>query len=92
MNFIDLEEQVIDDLDSGIAVELQSSPGVGKSEFVTQLVKKLSARDNEEWGMSTMFLATQVPTDLSGYQFKGERVWDGEEHGRHAPLLVVASR
>ena len=78
MNFLDLEEQVIDDIDAGIAVELESPPGIGKSEFVTQLVKKLSERDKYEWGFSTMFLATQTPTDMMGYQFKGERVWDGE--------------
>ena len=78
MNFLDLEEQVIDDIDAGIAVELESPPGIGKSEFVDQLVKKLSLRDNEEWGYSKMFLATQQPTDLIGYQFKGERTWDGE--------------
>ena len=78
MNFLDLEQEVIDDIDAGIAVELESPPGVGKSEFVAQLVSKLSVRDSEEWGFSTMFLATQQPTDMIGYQFKGEREWDGE--------------
>ena len=34
MNFLDLEEQVIDDIEAGIAVELESPPGIGKSEFV----------------------------------------------------------
>ena len=78
MNFLDLEQEVIDDIDAGIAVELESPPGIGKSEFVDQLVAKLSARDGFEWGFSKMFLATQQPTDLIGYQFKGERTWDGQ--------------
>ena len=78
MNFLDLEEQVIDDIDAGIAVELESPPGIGKSEFVDQLVHKFSVRDGFEWGYSKMFLATQQPTDMIGYQFKGERTWDGE--------------
>ena len=77
MNFLDLEEQVIDDIDAGIAVELESPPGIGKSEFMVQLVDKLSARDNEEWGLSTLFLATQQPPDLMGYLFKGERDFEG---------------
>lgn len=73
MNFLELEQQIIDDIDSGISVELQSSPGVGKSEFVEQLVAKLSKRDGEEWGFSKNFLATQTPPDLMGYMFKGSR-------------------
>lgn len=78
MNFLDLEQEVIDDIDAGIAVELESPPGIGKSEFVDQLVAKLSARDGFEWGFSKMFLATQQPTDLMGYQFKGERDFEGD--------------
>lgn len=73
MDFLSLEQQVIDDIDSGIAVELQSSPGVGKSDFVEQLVAKLSKRDGFEWGFATCFLATQTPPDLMGYMFKGSR-------------------
>ena len=73
MNFLDLEEQIIDDIDAGISVELESPPGIGKSEFIVQLVDKLSARDGFEWGLATTFLATQQVPDLMGYLFKGER-------------------
>lgn len=73
MDFRTLQNEVIDDIDAGIAVEIQSSPGLGKSEFVKQLVAHLSRRDGFEWGYSTCFLATQAPTDLVGYLFKGER-------------------
>jgi hypothetical protein len=73
MNFKDLEPEVIDDLDAGIAVQLKSAPGRGKSEFVKQLVAKLSKRDGFEWGFATCFLATMTPPDLMGYMFKGER-------------------
>ena len=73
MNFTDLEEQVIDDIDAGLAIELESIPGIGKSEFVEQLVAKLSARDGFEWGFSKLFLATQQVPDLMGYLFKGDK-------------------
>jgi len=73
MNFTDLEGEVIDDLDAGISIQLKSAPGRGKSEFVEQLVKKLSERDGFEWGLSKLFLATQQVPDLMGYLFKGER-------------------
>lgn len=79
MNFVDLEQEVMDDIDAGISVELESVPGIGKSDFVHQLVAKLSARDGEEWGFSKCFLATQQPTDLIGLQFKGMREWEGGE-------------
>ena len=42
MDFLKLKPEVIDDIDAGIAVEIQSSPGLGKSEFVKQLVADLS--------------------------------------------------
>jgi hypothetical protein len=89
MNFLDLKAEVIDDLDAGISVELISSPGIGKSEFVAQLVKDLSKRDGFEWGFATMFLATQTPPDLIGYQFKGERNWDGKTVAVTDPTLPL---
>lgn len=89
MNFLDLEAEVIDDLDAGISVQLKSAPGRGKSQFVEQLVKKLSQRDGFEWGFATMFLATQTPPDLIGYQFKGERTWDNETVAVTDPTLPL---
>jgi len=67
MRFLDLRDNVIDNLDCGIATHLKSSPGRGKSEFVRDLVKYLSERDGFEWGFTTCFLATFTPSDLLGY-------------------------
>jgi hypothetical protein len=53
--------------DSNVSVELLSSPGMGKSDVVEQLVGELSERDGEEWGYAELFLATQTPPDLLGY-------------------------
>jgi hypothetical protein len=77
MKFTDLREHCVDLIDAGISVQLRSAPGRGKSEFVEELVKHLSARDGEEWGFSVAFLATYTPPDLVGYQFKGELEYDG---------------
>ena len=65
-----------------LSIELVSSPGLGKSEFVEQQVARMSKRDGEEWGFATMFLATQTPPDLIGYQFKSERVFPGFNNDR----------
>src|SRR5579859_2291916 len=54
-------------LDSGLSLELKSSPGAGKSEFVKEQVAALSKRDGEPWGLSTLFMATQTPSDLMGF-------------------------
>ena len=37
MNFLDLEEQVIDDIDAGTAVELESPPGIASPSSSTSL-------------------------------------------------------
>lgn len=79
MKFKDLKNEIIYDIDAGISVELISSPGRGKSEFVRALRDELSARDGEEWGFQTLFLATQQPCDLIGYLFKGEMELEGEK-------------
>lgn len=75
--------------DAGISVELRSSPGQGKSEGIAQSIDELSARDGFQWGFATMFLATQTPPDLIGYQFKGEREWDGKTVSVTDPTLPM---
>lgn len=74
-------------INAGQSVELVSPPGRGKSTFVTELIDELSARDGEEWGLATMFIATQTPPDLIGYQFKGERTWDGQTYAVTDPTM-----
>lgn len=63
--------------DTGISVELQSSPGQGKSELIAQLIAKLSARDGFEWGFQVLMLATQTPNDLLGFMMPDTREYDG---------------
>lgn len=65
--------------DAGITVELQSSPGLGKSDMIEQLLKKLSDRDGFEWGYAECFLATQSPPDLLGYMMPQDKTIDGEQ-------------
>lgn len=78
MNFTELKRVLPSMLNSGVSYELVSAPGRGKSEFIEQLIKQLSARDGEPWGLSTLFLATMTPPDLIGYLFKGERTYEGK--------------
>jgi len=68
MRLLDLRQAVVDNIDARIATHLQSPPGIGKSDFVEELVKWLNKRDGEgTWGLVTCFLATFTPTDLLGY-------------------------
>lgn len=76
--FAQLEEILPPIIDEGQSFELFSHPGRGKSEFVEfTLLPQLSARDGFEWGFATAMLATYTPPDLIGYQYKGERTFDG---------------
>lgn len=74
------KEIIPDYLEAGISVELQSSPGLGKSDFAEQLIAHLSKRDGEQWGHSEMFLATQTPPDLLGYMMPETRNIGGEDY------------
>jgi hypothetical protein len=68
MRFLDLKQAVVDNIDARISTHLESPPGVGKSDFVDDLVAWLNKRDGEgTWGLATCFLATFTPTDLLGY-------------------------
>lgn len=89
MHFRDLKAHIPAILDSGISIELRSAPGRGKSEFVAQTVDAMSKRDGFKWGFATMFLATQTPPDLIGYQFKGEREWGGKTVAVTDPTLPL---
>lgn len=82
MNFDTLNKLAPALLDSGVSIELQGPPGIGKSEWAEQIRAYMSKRDKVEWGMATMFLATQAATDLIGYQFKGERFFEHYNPGK----------
>lgn len=73
MDFLKLRKMLPAIINSGVSVELVSSPGLGKSEFVEQVRADMEKATNQKWGFAKMFLATQTPPDLIGYQFKGER-------------------
>ena|ERR1700761_3816758 len=63
-------------IDSGQAVMWSSSSGIGKSQTAVAMAKewvKEGEAVGEKRGWGIMFLATQTPPDLVGYQFKGER-------------------
>ena len=66
-------------MDSGNAIEIASSPGVGKSETIKQWVEEQSARDGFKWGCSTVFMATQTPVDLLGYLIPGTRKYHSQD-------------
>jgi hypothetical protein len=68
-------------MDAGIAVEIGSAPGVGKSESIIQWVDEQSNRDGFEWGRSIVFLATQTPVDLLGYLVPGTRTYTHPDTG-----------
>lgn len=68
MRFSDLRPAIVHNIEAGISTHLASPPGVGKSDFVEDLIKWLNKRDGEgTWGFVTCFLATFSPTDLMGY-------------------------
>lgn len=79
MNLTQIKALLPTYFDSNVSVELQSPPGLGKSEVVAQLIQELSERDGEEWGYAELFLATQTPPDLLGYMMPETKDFgDGE--------------
>lgn len=76
MRLSDLRPVAVDLMHAGITLVVESEPGRGKSAWGQQFIKWLSARDGFEWGSSWLFLATQTPTEMLGYNYKGERYWN----------------
>lgn len=76
MNLLDAERELMACTMAGNAVLMSSGSGIGKSQLQLQVFGKIKERDAAKgirWGLGTIFLATQTPPDLIGYQFKGER-------------------
>lgn len=67
--------------------EIISGPGIGKSETVATWPAIMSKITGEPWGFADLFLATQTPPDLIGYQFKGEVMWDGKKYSITDPTM-----
>ena len=59
---------------AGLTVELRSSPGMGKSQWVRQLRAHLSQKYGFEWGLGIAFLGTYTPIDLMGYMIPAKRM------------------
>jgi len=75
-------------VDAGIAVEIASSPGVGKSDATVDWVHRQSELDGFEWGLSTTMLATQTPVDLLGYLIPGYREVKDPETGEITKVRI----
>jgi|GEM_PF-1563497 len=67
MDLEQLESEIEHYFNANVALEIKSSPGTGKSEFIRYMQRKLSDRDGFEWGLGVAFLATYTPIDLMGY-------------------------
>lgn len=67
MKFTDLDRVFPALFKAGIAVELRSSPGRGKSMWTRQQPARLSKLLGKPVGFASCFLATMVPSDLMGY-------------------------
>ena len=87
MKLIDFEKRFPAYAASGLSIELISGIGRGKSQTIRRIRDLMSARDGEEWGYADLFLATQTPPDLLGYQFKGEVTFDGKPYTITDPTM-----
>lgn len=67
MNHTEIAEVLPGLIDSGVAIEVNGPPGVGKSDLIYQVRDVLSKRDGFEWGLSEMMLANYTAPDLMGY-------------------------
>lgn len=63
-------------IEEGQAVLLTGGSGLAKSSGSRQLFRKIKARDAAKgirWGLGVVFLATQNPMSMIGFEFKGEK-------------------
>lgn len=75
-----LQKYVMADIEAGNSVLLRSDSGRGKSDFCDTLYEHLKEKSGQSIGFQSLFLATQTPPDLIGYQFKGEREHEGRPY------------
>jgi hypothetical protein len=82
MNLREARHELRASIMAGNAVIMQSGSGIGKSQLAIQEFGRLKAegaKKGESWGFGTIFAATQTPPDLIGFQFKGEREYEGKK-------------
>ena len=87
MKLIDFEKRFPAYAATGLAIEVISDVGRGKSQTIRRCCTQMSQLDGEEWGYADLFLATQTPPDLLGYQFKGEVTYDGKTYSITDPTM-----
>lgn len=76
MNLRQVMPHVLADMRAGNAVTLISSPGVGKTDLMATLFRKLKASEpGLRWGMCVVFMATHTSVDFTGLPWKGERTF-----------------
>jgi hypothetical protein len=73
VTFLTLRPRMPALLRSGLSLHLKSSPGVGKSEFIDQVVVDYARALGKPVGVAKMFIATASPMDLMGYMVPGYR-------------------
>lgn len=79
--FRQLDEEIETYFDANIAVELISSPGIGKSDWVEQLKERWARKYACDVGLGIMHLAHMTPPDLMGFM-----------HFQHMPDGTSVSR
>lgn len=80
MNLLRLEKEIGTYFTSGVTPELIGPPGVGKSDTIKHVHKRMQEITRKPWGFSTFMIATSTPVHAMGYMVpekvevgKGER-------------------
>src|SRR5258708_39021621 len=74
MNLRQARRELFRLIKAGNAVILKSKSGMGKSQMILQVFRKFQAdRPTLSVRFGVIFAATQTPSDLIGFQFKGQR-------------------
>jgi len=82
-----MEREIENYFAANVTVELEGSPGLGKSDAIEALVEKWSQRDGFEWGFGIAFLATYTPIDLMGYMVPVKRMLPDHNGDMHEVLV-----
>jgi hypothetical protein len=67
MNLLRLEKEILTYFDSGVTPELIGPPGVGKSDTIKHVHKRMQEITGKPWGFSTFMIATSTPVHAMGY-------------------------
>lgn len=77
MNLLQAKQAIVNSAFTGWGRILISPSGIGKSHICWQAAQTIQQMEpNVRWGYGVIFAATQTPSDIIGYQFKGEKVFE----------------